>query len=161
MLIRPYQHGEEDALRALFFDSVHGLAHAAYTPEQRAVWAPAHYDSVDWAQRIRENKPYVAIIEGQLAGFADLQPSGYIDHFFVSPHFARQGVGTALMCRLMRCAEEAGIYSLYSNVSLTAERLFLKHGFRVEQRNDVNVRGIILQNTTMRLALSDRIVEKK
>ncbi len=153
MLIRSFHIGDEDALRALFYASVHSLARANYSPDQLAAWAPEHIDTVAWARRVRENKPYVALMEGQYAGFADLQPSGYIDHFFVSPRFARQGVATALMERLLQAAREARLSALFSNVSLTAEPLFLKHGFQVERRNDVHIQGLVLQNATMRLAL--------
>ena len=44
-----------------------------------------------------KTKPFVAEIEGQIVGYADLQEDGYIDHFFVSGSMARRGVGSALM----------------------------------------------------------------
>lgn len=97
--------------------------------------------------------PLVAEIEGEPAGFADLQTDGYIDMFFVSPRHARRGVGTALMRRLLDAAREAALASIYSNVSLTAEPFFAGHGFTVERRNEVAVRGAVLRNATMRRRL--------
>lgn len=156
MLIRRFEAGEESALHRLFYESVHGLALANYSPSQLAAWAPLDRDQGLWARRMHDIVPFVALIDGQLAGFADLQPSGYIDMFFVSPHFARRGVATALMAHLLLSARDAGLGSVYSNVSLTAEPFFQKHGFIVERRNDVSVRGVLLRNATMRLLLSGR-----
>lgn len=154
MIIRPFHEGEQDALRAVFHASVHGLASANYTLEQIRAWAPEEYDKVIWAQRLRENQPFVAEVDCALAGFADLQPSGYIDQFFVAPRHARRGVASALMERLLESARERQIEVAFSNVSLTAEPFFAKYGFLVERRNEVHVRGAILHNATMRLQLS-------
>lgn len=153
MLIRPFEAGEEAALRTVFFESVHGLARFDYSASQLDAWAPAQYDTAAWAQRMRERQPQVALIDGRHAGYADLQSSGYIDMFFVSPHFARRGVASALMHRLLELAREAGLPSMYSNVSLTAQAFFAKHGFVVERHNQIAVRGAVLTNATMRRSL--------
>lgn len=153
--IRPYHAGEEAALRNIFFDSVHELASADYSEEQLWAWAPQDYDEEQWRQRIAGVKPFVADSDGVPAGFADLQPDGYIDLFFVSPRFARQGVGRALMSHLFTTARQRNIRDLRSNVSLTAEPFFAKHGFLVKTRNTVQVRGQVLHNATMVLAFTD------
>src|SRR3546814_8321315 len=51
-----------------------------YTPEQLDAWAPVVHDKQDWANRIAALRPFVATIEDRVAGYADLQDSGYIDH---------------------------------------------------------------------------------
>src|SRR3546814_9315177 len=84
MLIRYFIPGEETELRRVFMSSVHGLARGFYTPEQLDAWAPVVHDKQDWANRIAALRPFVATIEDRVAGYADLQDSGYIDHFFVS-----------------------------------------------------------------------------
>ncbi len=154
MIIRPFQQGEEAALRNVFFASVHGLATQHYTSEQVQAWAPQAYDEARWNERLRNNRPFVALIDGVPAGFADVQPSGYIDQFFVSPHCARQGVATALMLHLIATARAAGVTSLLSRVSLTAQALFRKHGFVVETINQVAIGEVVLENATMRLDLA-------
>jgi hypothetical protein len=35
-------------------------------------------------------RPFVAEDEGHIVGYADIQPSGYIDHFFVAGGHARR-----------------------------------------------------------------------
>lgn len=149
MLIRPYYPGEEAQLHAIFQSAVHGLARHDYTAEQLHAWAPHDYDRALWAQRMRANQALVAEVDGRAVAFADLQPSGYIDMFFVDASYARRGVGSALLRHIMDVAGKRAIGVLRSDVSLTAEPFFTRHGFRVETRNQVQVRGVLLDNATM------------
>ncbi|CAN7580680.1 GNAT family N-acetyltransferase [Pseudoduganella sp. LjRoot289] len=150
MQIRPYQPGEEARLRAIFHSSVHGLASRDYTAEQLIAWAPEQYDEDLWEQRMRANQSWVAEVDGELAAFSDLQPSGYIDMFFVAAPYAGRGIGGALLRHIFGLAAQRRIAVLRSDVSLTAEPLFTRHGFTVETRNQVAVRGELLANATMR-----------
>ena len=149
MEIRLFQVGDEPALREVFFAAVHQTAAADYSPEQLAAWAPAVYDHAAWAERMRGIRPFVAIADGTIIGYADLQPDGYIDHFFVSPTVARQGVGSALMRHIHDGAAARGITRLFSDVSLTARPFFERWGFVVERQQSVDVRGVTLSNVKM------------
>lgn len=153
MLIRAFQHGDEPALWRVFFSAIHQTAAAHYSPSQLDAWAPASADPHAWEQRMRGIAPYVAIVQEAIVGYADLQPRGYIDHFFVSPTVARQGVGSALMQHLHGQAHAQGITALYSDVSITARPFFERWGFQVERAQMVLIRGETLQNFRMRKAL--------
>ena len=153
MLIRELRAGDEAALAAVLGSAVHDVAKADYTPEQLEAWAPQSFDEVRWSERIRALRPFVAEIEGTPVGYADLQASGYIDHFFVAGAHVRRGIGSALMERILRDARERGIGELFANVSLTAERFFARHGFVVEARQVVVSRGVELANARMRRRL--------
>lgn len=78
---------------------------------------------------MRDLRPFVVEVEGEIAGYADIQPNGYIDHFFVSGAYPRQGVGTLLMSRIHDEAKLLGISELTADVSKTAEPFFLHCGF--------------------------------
>lgn len=147
--IRPFHPGDEPMLHAIFYSAVHQLAATHYTATQLAAWAPACHDPAQWAERIRRIHPCVAEINGRPVGYADLQPSGYIDHFFVCGTHARQGVGQALMDHLLGQAEARGIRTLSVQVSRNAEAFFLRNGFIVAARQQVAVRGVILPNALM------------
>ncbi|MCH7628116.1 MAG: GNAT family N-acetyltransferase, partial [Proteobacteria bacterium] len=82
----------------------------------------------------RRNRPFVAELDDEIVGYADIQPSGYIDQFFVSGSHPRRGVGTMLMARLHQEAISLGLKELTSDVSKTAEPFFLRHGFQVVER---------------------------
>ena len=153
--IRRFRFGDEPVLRAVFRASVHGLACRHYSAAQRAAWAPLDHDAARWAQRMQALQPWVAEASGgAVAGFADLQPGGYIDMFFVAPAFARQGVGRALMAHLHALAVQQGLPQLWALVSLAAEPFFAAQGFVVEERQQVERAGQMLRNARMARALT-------
>ena len=144
-------------LRRVFASSVHMLAARDYRPEQLAAWAPHDHDAAQWAdrmQRIQRIQPFVAELDGTVAGFADVQSSGYIELFFVSGDHAGRGVATALMAHLEASAQAQGLAALHANVSLRAERFFLASGFVIEVRQEVERAGVMLRNARMRKVLT-------
>lgn len=161
VFIRNFRPGDEAALRAVFHASVHALASQHYTPAQCDAWAPQQHDAAAWADRMLANQPFIAQVDGSgaLAGFADLQPTGYIDMFFVAPAFAGQGVARALMEHLHGQARRRGIMRLWAHVSLTAEPFFAAQGFSVQERREVERAGVVLRNAHMEKNLvQDRLL---
>lgn len=150
MYLRGFRPGDEVSLRAVFHSAVHTVASRDYSPEQIEAWAPAEVNWEDWGAKMRALRPFVVESAGTIVGYADLQPDGLIDHFFVSGDCQRQGVGRMLMERILVRARELGIPALTSNVSRTAQPFFLHFGFRiVEQRSSVS-RGVVVPNAVMR-----------
>lgn len=141
-------------LRRVFASSVHTLAARDYRPEQLAAWAPHDHDAAQWADRMQRIQPFVAELDGTVAGFADVQSSGYIELFFVSGDHAGRGVATALMAHLEASAQAQGLAALLANVSLRAERFFLASGFVIEVRQEVERAGVMLRNARMRKVLT-------
>ncbi|HHQ6588730.1 TPA: GNAT family N-acetyltransferase [Serratia fonticola] len=156
MKIRKFRNGDEVALFHVFLSSVHNIASRDYTPEQIEAWAPTNIDQEQWSSHMRALRPFVVEIEGEIAGYADVQSSGYIDHFFVSGNYPKRGVGTLLMNRINEEAKLLGIVELTSNVSKTAEEFFLRHGFHVVERGFPVRRGVTLQNALMRKYLAKK-----
>jgi putative acetyltransferase len=97
----------------------------------------------------------VAEIDGQPVGYADVQQNGYIDHFFVSGHYPRQGIGKALMVFIHSEALRLNITELTSNVSRTAQPFFERFGFIVVEQRKPVIRGFEMQNALMRKSLGD------
>ena len=60
-----------------------------YSESQVQAWAPDNYDTSVWYERISSINPFVAVLEGEIVGYADIQDDGYIDHFFC--HWKHQG----------------------------------------------------------------------
>lgn len=107
-----------------------------------------------WAKRIQGIQPFVAEWDGSIVGYADVQANGYIDHFFVSGGFSRQGVGRALMARIHAVAAQRQLVELTSEVSLTAQPFFAHFGFQVAAHQSVVRRGVVLSNARMRKDLA-------
>lgn len=148
--LRPYSSDDASATLALFLDAITVTAAADYSPEQIAAWArPETRDLSDWDQQLRDRNTIVAEVFGEIAGFSDVGDDGYIDRMFVSPRFARRGVGRALLMELEERARRSGASRLYSNVSITARRLFERHGFRVDAEQRPVVHGVAMTNFRM------------
>lgn len=153
MEIRRFRPGDEAALFNVYFTAIHGVASRDYSPEQVEAWAPADLDADLWANRIQGIQPFVVELGGKIVGYADVQPNGYVDHFFVSGAHPRQGIGTRLMARIHEEARSLGLTELTSDVSKTAEPFFALHGFKVVERRFPMLRGVTLQNALMRKEL--------
>lgn len=150
MKIRRFRNGDEVALFNVFLSSVRDLASRDYTPEQIEAWAAEDRDRQQWASHMRSLQPFIVEIADEIAGYADVQLNGDIDHFFVSGHYAKQGVGTALMLAIEDEAKHRGLNTLSANVSKTAEPFFIRHGFYLVERGFPVRRGVILHNALMR-----------
>jgi putative acetyltransferase len=148
--IRCFKEGDERALRLVFYSAIHQVAGADYTAEQLAAWAPTHYDAQAWRARMRGINPFIAEVDGRIVGYADLQPDGYIDHFFVAGSAGGAGVGGALMRHIYAVAKEKGLAELRAHVSLTAQPFFKYFGFELLEYRMPVVRGIALANALMR-----------
>lgn len=154
--IRGYRSDDAPALWAVYFSAIRETAAKDYSPEQIAAWAPETFDQSRWATRMAGIAPFVAERDGIVVGYADVQPNGYIDHFFVAGHAGHQGVGTSLMRQIHSHADSAGLTSLFSDVSITARGFFERWDFAVEQPQSLVVAGISLRNYRMRKDLRRR-----
>lgn len=150
MLIRRFQSGDETALRQVFHSAVHCVASADYSAEQIDAWAPASVDLILWGQHMQGLNPFVALAESEIVGYADVQQSGYIDHFYVSGQFPRRGVGTLLMHALHEEADRLRLRTLTSNVSRTAQPFFVRFGFEIVEHRSQAIRGVTVPNALMR-----------
>lgn len=154
MEIRSFRWGDEPALFGVYFSAIHDVTSRDYTPEQVEAWAPADLDTALWQRKMRAIRPFVAEIRNEVVGYADVQPNGYIDHFFVSGAHQRRGIGAALMARIHEQAQSLGLAELTSDVSKTAEPFFARYGFDVVERRFPVLRGVTLQNALMRKVLA-------
>jgi putative acetyltransferase len=153
MHVRRFQPGEELALFEIYYSAIHLIARNDYSEEQLNAWAPLDTDRELWVNRMRGINPFVAEIDGNPVGYADVQENGYIDHFFVSGNHPRQGVGKALMQIIHREAKRLNITELTSNVSQTAQPFFDRFGFVIVEQKTSVIRGVELRNALMRKGL--------
>ena len=99
-------------------------------------------------------QPFVLIApNGQPAGYADLQPNSYIDHFFIAPSHAKMGAGKQLMQYLQQLARQRGLKEISADVSLNAQPFFLHSGFVLVRQQQPVIRGVALANAHMRKRL--------
>ena len=156
IVVRGLRVGDEPALREVFVSAIREVAIRDYTPLQVDAWAPREVDHAAWALRMQGLQPFVAELDDRIAGYADLQPDGCIDHFYVAAWAGGQGVGGALMRQLLARAAELGLSALHSHVSLTAQPFFARFGFVVTEHRVVDVRGVEMRNAAMTKPLREQ-----
>ncbi|GLS90357.1 acetyltransferase [Psychromonas marina] len=131
------------------FNTIRTINRQDYTVEQTKRWAPEHYDMNLWRKRITDMNPFIAELDGNIVGFADLQDDGYIDHFFCHSEYQGAGVGRALMEHILSVGASKGISRFYSQVSLTARCFYEHFGFHVVKEQQVAIADGKLTNFVM------------
>ncbi len=148
--VRSYRTDDAVVLRRVFHSSVHALARGQYDEAQRRAWAPDDHDEAEWLALMERLQPSIMEDDGAIVAYADLQPDGYIDHFFVAGEAGGRGIGGRLMAHLLQQAAQRGIPMLYAHVSLTAQPLFARAGFVLEAERRVQSQGVEMRNALMR-----------
>ena len=149
MEIRRYKQGEEQTLWALLYDTVHKVNVRDYSSSQIEAWAPSRIDLAQWKRRIMKTNPFVAMNNGQIVGFAELEENGHIDCFYSAHNWQGKGVGSALLNAVEIEALRRGISNLFTEVSITAKGFFENKGFFVEYEKTVTLRGEQFANFAM------------
>jgi putative acetyltransferase len=152
--LRPLLPAEAPRLAALFRASVETLAEDFYDDDQRAAWAACADDESGFAGRLGASLTIVALIDGEIAGFASLKDARILDMLYVHPGYARLGVGSALADALEKLGAARGAQSLSVDASDAARAFFEKRGYIAQSRNTVVINGEWLGNTTMTKALA-------
>ncbi|SAK98026.1 acetyltransferase [Caballeronia fortuita] len=136
--VRPYRASDLDGVIDLFQRAVRETASADYTEAQIEAWAQADRDEWELARMSRPT--FVGLVDGKLAGFADLEKNGLIDMMFVDPIHQRKSVATSLLARIEAEAETAGLTTLHTYSSVTGRPFFEYCGFTMLLARAVVVR---------------------
>jgi putative acetyltransferase len=141
MEIRRHRRGEEDAIWQVYFAATRVSVGRDYHADLIERWAPEQQDMRVWAERLAEKNPFVAVVDEEIVGMAEIEGDGFIDYFYVHPDWQGRGVGTALLGRVEAEAEKLGVKRIYADVSLTAKEFFLARGFRVVEAKEIVILG--------------------
>ena len=143
--------GAEDAgeMLRLFVNTVHRVNRRDYSQPQVDAWASPEITVDAWAQRQQTRRVFVAEKNGQIVGFAELETNGHLDGFYCHHAFQRQGIGTALLRRVIEAATVLRIPCLFADVSITARPFFERQGFVVVAAQNVVRHGVTFLNYRM------------
>lgn len=147
--IRRYRESDAEALWNIYFTTIRKVNIRDYSQSEVEAWAPDNIDLDIWKQDIGALSPFIATVDDKIVGYADLQPTGLIDHFFCNHEHQGQGVGRALMEHLLAIGQAQGINRFYSEVSITARPFYERFGFSVSKEQEVEIRGEKLKNFLM------------
>jgi len=155
MRLRPFQVADTSAVFQLFYETVHSVNLKDYSPAEVEAWVPSTQpDLAKWGERFLQQHTLIAEVNGQLAGFANLDEEGLnIDMVYTHKDFQGQGVATALVDRLEAQARKNGAIAISLAASITARPFFERRGYRHIRDNEVERRGVMLRNFIMRKVL--------
>ena len=147
MLIKSYEKEFFIDICTLFYETVHSVNAGDYSESQLEAWAPKDNDYSHLKTALEKNWTLVAIEDGVIIGFADIEDTGYLDHLFVHRDYQGKGVATALCNEI----EAKGNFNeIETHASITALPIFEKRGNKVVREQIVEIRGEKLKNHVMR-----------
>lgn len=146
MYIREYVSADCDKLAELFYQTVHTVNAKDYTEEQLNVWATGNVNLQDWDQSFLKHRTVVAIENNEIAGFGDIDETGYLDRLYIHKDYQRQGIASSICDELERSVKAKQITT---HASITAKRFFQNRGYRVVKEQEVVRQGIALKNYVM------------
>ncbi|MGL4736269.1 MAG: GNAT family N-acetyltransferase [Cellulosilyticaceae bacterium] len=145
MIIRAYHPSDCKVLAELFYNTVHTVNARDYTKEQLDVWATGQVDLEKWNQSFQAHDSIVAVDEGIIIGFGDIDHTGYLDRLYVHKDYQNKGVATAICEKLEQTTQ--GV--IMTHASITARPFFEKRGYKVIKEQQVVRQGVVLTNFVM------------
>ena len=145
MFIRKYQPSDLPELLALYSDTIRLINAKDYTKAQRDAWI-GQIDKEKWNRSLQEHHSIVMIDNQTIAGFGDIDKTGYLDRLFVHAHYQRKGIATAICDNLEQSVKGN---KLTTHASVTARLFFEKRGYKVIREQKIIRNGICLTNYLM------------
>ena len=150
--VREATAGDAPAVAALFYHTILNVNVGDYSVSQVEAWAGPAPDPDLWEGRISGEggrSMYVATIDGEIVGFAELEGDGHLDTLYVHHKHQGRGIASALLDRIEAEARQRGLDRLYTEASITAEPFFRARGFSLVNPQLVQVRGHTFRNFVM------------
>lgn len=146
MQLRKYQPSDCAQMAELFHQTVHSVNAQDYTREQLDAWATGEVDLQAWDKSFRAHRTIIAVVNGEIVGFGDMDENGYLDRLYVHKDYQGQGIASAICDELERFA--AG-KTFTTHASITAKLFFQHRGYHVVRKQEVIRHGVALTNFVM------------
>ena len=147
--LRPFVPGDTPALCELYAQSIDELCAEDYDDEQRLAWISRAADGRAFGQRLAAMVTLVVKVDSDCGGFAALKDNTVLEMLYVNPHYAGEGIGTALAEAVERIAAGRGSTEITVESSDTAVPFFEQRGYVATLRNSIPIEDQWLTNTTL------------
>lgn len=145
MEIRTHKPADIPDISRLFFNTIRRINSRDYTPAQVQAWAPTIYNNDYWSQRFLKRQVLVAEDRNKIVGFAEYEPSGHIDCFYVHHEYQHRGIGKALLQQIESELQKLNVHRLYAEVSITARPFFTGRGYAVIEERDAEYHDVLIK----------------
>ena len=134
---------------ALFQKTVRQINSRDYSPEQIEAWINPQRTLESWKQSFQNKKALVAILNGQIAGFADMDDHGYLDRLYIDAMYQGCGAGQELVMAMENWAKTQHITTIETHASITAMPFFRHLGYQVVKKQTVTCQGVRMNHFIM------------
>ncbi|MFB2878732.1 N-acetyltransferase family protein [Floridanema aerugineum] len=131
MSIREYQPSDAEILAAIYRDAVIGIGATAYNAKQIEVWSSYPEDLEEFRHLLGQGLTIVALDEGQLIAFGQLNPLNHVAFLYTATRVAGKGYATKIYQQLEDYAIAQNVQRLHTEASHISKHFFLKMGFWV------------------------------
>lgn len=149
MEVRLYTPADAEEVVSLFYETVHAVNKRDYTHEQLCAWAPQNISVEKWNKSLLANYTIVVVIDNVIAGFGDIDSTGYFDHLFVHKDFQSQGIAGKIILDIESYARNKCFSTIKVAASITAKPVFERYGYIVVKEQSVERFGQNLTNFLM------------
>ena len=115
--------------------------------------SPAAVDRAAWGESLAAHYTVVAEREGRALGFGDMDATGYLDRLYVHRDFQGRGAASAIAEALEGYALGLGLGRVTVHASRTARPFFQRRGYKTLYAQQVERRGVLLENFAMEKTL--------
>lgn len=148
MELRAYAAEDAEETALVFRAAIGAISPALYSDAQKSAWCAGSNDMRAWNDSLLAHHAIVAVIDGEIVGFGDMDSTGYLDRLFVSPDFQKQGVASAICDAL----EHSTAKPITTHASWAAKAFFEKRGYTVVHPQTAERQGVRLGNFVMELS---------
>ncbi len=147
--VRRYRKGEEEILRILCRETTLKVNIKEYGHELVRKWVTKLDDSRSWETHVKNKNPFVAEVEGEIVGFAEIAESGKIGGFYSHFQWQSRGVGSDLLKSIESEAVKLEIEKIWVESSLSAGKFFKGRGFCLLKKKQVFTDGVSSENEVL------------
>ena len=79
MILRAYESSDCPSIAELFYNTIHTVNAKDYSSEQLDAWATGQVDLSVWDASFLAHRTIVAVEDGRIIGFGDMDDTGYLD----------------------------------------------------------------------------------
>lgn len=151
VFIRQLETADLPQIQVLFQETITTVNRQHYSETQVQVWG--NPKRRNWQAAALSRTTLVAELASVIVGFAELEPNGHIDCFYVHKDYQGQGVGSQLYRQLETTAQRCGLRELWLEASLTALPFFLRQGFTDLGAQTVYLAGVEFINHRLHKSL--------
>ena len=150
--IMRFKESDVEEIVSLFYGTVHSVNLRDYTQAELNAWAPREEKELKinaWSISLSQNISFVAKVDDQVVGFADLTYDGHLDRLYVHKDYQGQGIASTLVDKLESEAKKLNLFEIDTEASITAKPFFEHKGFNLVCSQTVKRKGVNLTNYKM------------